>query len=363
MVRMIPESSENVPVTLISGFAGSGKSTVIEALRRAPGGDKLVIIQDNGEEDLIEILSEAANRVEDGGAIVVECAPALEPYPIVEFFEENPLPEGIRIDALVTVVDGSRFMTDVFTSRDMESTGLAIDEGDDRSVSEVMIEQVEFADVIIVNKMDLINSADFSVLDSLMERLNPHAKRLHATRGAVAPKDVVRTELFHLEETDAGAGWLAELDGAFDEIGEVEGVSSFTYLEHRPFHPERFAEILTEFGFPGLVRAKGSVWIATRHNEIGLWTLAGRTSLITSAGHWFAATPASEWPSSEADRLEIMQDWVPPFGDRRQEIAFIGIDLPEQEIRSALDSCLLTHQEMRDGPESWSTLADPLPEW
>ena len=114
---------------------------------------------------------------------------------------------------------------------------------------------------------------------------------------------------------------------------------------------------------PGLVRAKGSIWIASRHNEIGLWTLAGRASLITSAGAWFAATPTGEWPESEVERIEIMQDWAPPFGDRRQEIAFIGIDLPEEEIRQHLDHCLLTHAEMRDGPDSWRSFEDPLPEW
>lgn len=360
---MVHMSSQSIPVTFVSGYKGVGKSTLVRNLRAQPEGAKLLVVEDNGEEDLIELVTDAVKAVEDDGAIIIECAPNLEPYPALEYFEENPLPQGIRIDALVTVVDASRFLRDVFASKDLRATGLAIDTEDDRSVSEVLLEQIEFADIIVLNKLDLIDPGEVPVLSALLHRLNPRAGFIPTQRGVVNASDLLRQEAFHIDQTDAGAGWLAELEGDFDEFGEVDGVSSFTYLEHRPFHPERFAAMLNEFGVPGLVRAKGTVWLASRHNEIGLWTLSGRASLITSAGTWFAATPTSEWPASEADRLEIMQDLVPPFGDRRQEIAFIGIDLPEDEIRHQLNACLLTHQEMRDGPESWQMLLDPLPQW
>lgn len=360
---MVHMSSQFIPITFVSGYKGVGKSTLIRKLCAQPEGAKLLVVEDNGEEDLVELVTDAVKAVDDDGAVIIECAPNLEPYPALEYFEENPLPQGVRIDSLVTIVDASRFLKDIFASSDLRVAGLAIDEEDDRSVSEVLLEQVEFADTVILNKIDLIEPEEVKLLEALLHRLNPRAAMITTSHGIVVPSHILRQGAFHIDQTDAGAGWLAELEGDFDEESEEEGVSSFTYLENRPFHPERFAAMLNEFGVPGLVRAKGTVWLATRHNEIGLWSLSGRASLITSAGNWFAATPTSEWPSAEADRLEIMQDMAPPFGDRRQEIAFIGIDLPENEIRHQLNACLLTHQEMRDGPESWQMLLDPLPQW
>ena len=364
MPGMTPKSaSDIVPVTLISGFAGVGKTTLIDHLRSQVGADKLVVFKDDGEEDLIEVLTDATENIKPGGSVIIEVSANLEPYPIVEFFEENPLPSNIRIDSLVTVIDGSTFLETLFDSADLQSMRLAIDEDDNRSSAEVMMEQIEFADIILINKKDLIAANDLETLATLLGRLNPHAQVYSCSQGRVPSEEILGAGLFHLEETDSGAGWLAELQGDFDEVDDTDGVSSFTYLEHRPFHPGRFSDMIAEFSAQGLVRAKGSLWMATRHNEIGLWNVAGRASVIASAGMWFAATPSSEWPEDEGERLEIMEDWVPPFGDRRQEIAFIGIDLDEGEIRDQLDACLLTHDEMRDGPESWNSLKDPLPAW
>ncbi|MEK7357398.1 MAG: GTP-binding protein, partial [Bdellovibrionota bacterium] len=241
--------------------------------------------------------------------------------------------------------------------------GLAFDEEDDRMLSELLLEQIEFADVLVLNKTDLVSTEDADSQEALLVRLNPRARVFRCERGRVPSRDLIETGHFELDDTDDGVGWLAELSGDFPSHEGGFGVSSFTVIEHRPFHPIRFNELLNSFDVAGLIRAKGSVWVASRHHEIGIWSLAGKASLLTYGGAWFAATPAREWPPDERERAEIMKGWVPPFGDRRQEIAFIGLRMNEAEIRERLRECLLTPEEMKAGPEGWFTIPDPLPDW
>ena len=359
-------AGKSVPVTIVSGFAGSGKSTFIEHLKRSMRSRRPLFLFDDGERDLFSEI-ETGVSLEGADSIVIECAPNLEPFFVAEHLVDGddlqPPPRGIRVDTLVTIVDASSFVPQTMESADLAEHELAFDHEDDRAVSEILIEQVEFADVIILNKTDLVEPRDLALLDTLIHRLNPRARVLKAVRCAVDPVEVVGTGLFDFDDTDDGAGWLAELHGDFDSMGKTGRVSSFTYIERRPFHPLRFNELLSELHVEGLVRAKGSVWVATRHHEIGVWSLAGKASILSYGGAWFAATPAREWPQDERERAEIMKEWVPPFGDRRQEIAFIGIDLDAEEIRRRLEDALLTYPEMRDGPDSWYSIPDPLPDW
>ncbi|HVK60144.1 MAG TPA: GTP-binding protein [Bdellovibrionales bacterium] len=353
-------------LTIISGYKDSGKSTVVRALRENSRDRRIVFLEDDGEKDLFTEIEEATEH-QAADAIVIECLPNLEPFFVAEHLtlgdEETPPPQNARIDTLVTVVSAVSFLDDVQNAEDVATHDLAFDEEDDRMVSELVLEQVEFADVILLSKVDLVSPERARLLLHLLKRLNPRARVFPCERGAIKPEELIQTGLFDLEATDDGAGWLAELSGEFASSKDEFGVMSFTFSERRPLHPIRFNELLTDLSIDGLVRAKGYVWVASRHHEIGLWSLAGKASLLTYGGAWFAATPAREWPKDELERMEIMQDWVAPFGDRRQEIAFIGVNVDEQEIRERLEECLLTSEEMTNGPDSWFSLPDPLPDW
>jgi len=361
-----------ISTTLVSGFAGVGKSTLIENLRSLLKNQmvplKALVVCDEGAEDAVFLKKvNDAIRAQPADVLLIESACDGEPFfgaELLSFGEPGVLREQLlRLDTLVTVIDTSRFIADVLASEDPVELGTRCVIDDERTVSEILIEQIEFADVIVLNKADLCDDALIRQTSALVERLNPRARILSTIRGAIAAEEVINAGLFDMEETDDGAGWLAQLQGEFEGVGIDHGVMSFTYKERRPFHPRRFHEMLELFAIEGLVRAKGSIWIASRHQEIGVWSLAGAASLLTYGGAWFAATPANEWPLGEEDRAEILEDWAAPFGDRRQEIAFIGIDFDMNMIRKELDACLMTSAEMRNGPDGWQELVDPLPDW
>jgi G3E family GTPase len=362
--------NRSVPATLISGFLGAGKTAVVDHLRRSLKARRAVFLHDSGENELFTEVEEAI-QMQGADLIVIECTCHMEPYFAAEALTDGvddeetvePPPKGLRVDTLVTVVNAEEFLADILGARDLVEIIKDCEPGDDRTVSEILVEQVEFSDVIILNKIDLVEAKALARAEALLERLNPRAKILRSVKGEVDPVEIVGTGLFDMEETDDGAGWLTELNGGFDGIGVVEGVSSFTYIERRPFHPTRFNELLGSFDIEGLVRVKGSIWVASRHHEIGVWSLAGRASTLSYGGAWFAATPTRDWPEDERERAEIMMEWVPPFGDRRQEIAFIGIDMDEQAIRARLDNCILKSEEMKDAPDTWFLLEDPMPDW
>lgn len=359
-------ASISVPVTLVSGFSEVGKTSVVEHLRRSLRARRPAFIYFDGESDLLEQI-ESAIEMDGADLVVIEAACHLEPFAVVELLEEGEPgrlpPKGLRVDTLVTVLDANRLVEEVLGIQDMRERVANCEPEDERTVAEVLIEQIEFADVLVINKINLVDEGSLLKVEALAGRLNPRARLIRAVDGRVRSEDVIATGLFDIEDTDDGAGWLAELEGFFDEIGEVESVASFTYVERRPFHPLRFNEMLADFQVKGLVRAKGTIWVASRHHEIGIWSYAGGASLLSYGGAWFAATPAREWPRDERERADIMSEWAPPFGDRRQEIAFIGIGLSECEVRERVDECLLTADEMKDGPDSWFSIPDPLPDW
>lgn len=355
----------SIPITVVTGFKGVGKSTLIEHVQKSIKDRKLGILQDDGE---VNLFDEIENSIDQGvTGLFIECTANLEPYFVAEHLVEGddsgPPPAGIHVDTLVTVIDATSVLRYLTESIELNELDLSFDEEDDRLVSELLIEQIEFADVIVINKIDRVSIDRTNQLEALFARLNPRARILRAEQGRVSPRDVFETGSFDLVETDDGAGWLAELSGDFPDNDGGHGVSSFTFMERRPFHPIRFNELLADLQLKGVVRAKGYVWVASRHHEIGVWSLAGHATLLTYGGAWFAATPAREWPKDGNERMEIMKEWVPPFGDRRQEIAFIGVDMHEAEIRERLKECLLTSSEMKNGPDGWFALPDPLPDW
>lgn len=355
-----------VPLTVVSGFEGVGKSSLIHYLIETCRDRKITVLHDNGDKDILTEI-EGSLVGEPPDVVLIHCAAGLLPEAIAEYLKEGEgrsfLPEAVTIDTLVTVVSAPDFLNQCMDSTELLTKGLTFDTDDDRVVAEVVVEQVEYADVLVINKIDLVDDEELTRVEALLYRLNPRAVQLRAQSGKVLPENVIETGLFDSEEIEEEAGWIAELHGDFDDLEQHQGVSSFTFFERRPFHPIRFNELLAEFSAKGLVRIKGLIWVATRHNEVGIWSYAGQASLLLYGGAWYAATPAKDWPTDGDTRLAIMQDWAPPFGDRRQEIAIIGIDMDESEIKDRLEECLLSSQEMKNGPESWSLWPDPLPDW
>lgn len=386
---IVAMARNQTPIVLVFGGGSVGKTTVIHHLLSQFPESRVSLVRDEGNWSRKDVLVELSAG-ESPGLVVMECAAALEPFAVVEDLgarndrakddrhfrdEKKDDVKGevrFRIRAVVTVVDASRFFADArskeplrqarrWRPESVEPSGVS---DDDRTVSEVLLDQVEYADAIVINKSNLISGARLEQLSALLHRLNPRAIRLVSEDGYVPFHELAGAELFDSEHADEGAGWLAELRGDFDDMLAIRRVSSFTWLERRPFHPLRLNELLVDFQAKGLFRAKGLIWIATRHHEVGILSIAGRSqAVLNRGGFWYAATPARDWPEDPGIRAEIMEQWALPYGDRRQELAFIGIDMDQKFIRECFEDCLLTYAEMKEGPDLWRLIPDPLPDW
>lgn len=387
-----------LPVTVLSGFLGSGKTTLVNyLLANAKGRRFAVLVNDLAEVNIDAILIKsgktALHRPREGfvelhnGCIccslreefvaevarlarlgrfdhlIVEATGVAEPLPIaMAFDQEEPGGEMLGaiapIDTMVTVVDGRNFLSDYQAGRELGQLGLAIDSLDNRTVSDLLAEQVEFGNVIILNKCDLLSPAEINELASFLHCLNPEAKIVRTMFSRIAVEDVIGTGLFDRSQAETPDDIRARESALHSELG----ISSFVYRARRPFHPERLWARLSE-EWPGVLRSKGLFWLATRMNESGLWSQAGRSSSHQSAGRWWSSVPDGLWPTEDAVREAIRADFRGPFGDRRQEIAIVGRDLDEARLRSSLDACLLDSSEMRMGPLGWAQLPDPFPPW
>jgi len=353
--------AHRLPVTVLTGYAGAGKSTLLEYLR-ANGGMRVGVASDVAG---LAALAEAG----DVDCLLME-APALDdPLAVAEdfAFEEglsSPAGKALRLDTVATVVDASTFLAGL---RDADF--LADEEGDDRTIADVLIAQVELCDVIVLNKTDLVGSDETAHVRRALHALNPRADLLEASFGNVPAERLLDTGLFDFEATGSGPGWMAALRG--EPVGASGDIGVLVYRRRRPFHPQRFADLIhTEWlrQHGNVLRSKGLFWLASRMHIAGDWSQAGGVCRPAAAGAWWAALDEADWPRDAADRAEVEADMLDEgqpssWGDRRQELVLIGEQLDAPALEALLDACLLTDAEMAAGPDAWAAYPDPFPAW
>ena len=264
-----------------------------------------------------------------------------------------------KIDTMVTVVDAPNFLRDYTSTESLDDRGQALDKEDERTIVHLLNDQIEFADVILVNKTDLVSDHEVKKVHGMIRALNPQVV-IHDTVESQVPLDsVVGTGLYDSEQASAHEGWLDSLVEHTPETEEY-GISNFIYERRVPFHPERFYDCLSK-EWPGVIRSKGFFWLATRLKYAGFWSQAGAVNRIQCAGHFWAAVPRFQWPE---DRSHIERVWDGPNGDCRQEIALIGQNMDQGALTTMLDDCLLTEEETKTNEKKWRKLfKDPFPKW
>ena len=320
-------------------------------------------------EDLLVEVARLA-RANKFDYLLIESTGISEPLPVAETFtfedeEGNSLSDLAELDTMVTVVDAGNFMKDFGSWDDLTDRDMGLDNDDDRNIVDLLVDQVEFANVIVINKTDLISPYELEQLDQIIRRLNPTAEIVYSTESRVPLSAILGTGLFQLAEAEGMPKWLVVPRGQEQTETEEYGISSFVYKRDRPFHPKRLMDVLDgglEDGlFCGVIRSKGLMWIASRNDFAYDWSQAGCSVRMNPAGFWWAAAPADEWPDDEETVSEIHSNFSGEHGDRHQELVFIGQGLDQQRIEEILDSCLLTDTEFSQGGSVWAEFEDPLP--
>jgi G3E family GTPase len=263
---------------------------------------------------------------------------------------------------MVTVVDASSFLREYNASEALSKRGESLGEDDHRTVTDLLIEQVEFANVIVLNKLDLVTESQANEVEAVLRALNPGAEVVRATHGEVPLDRVLDTGRFDYDEAASSAGWIREMQGEHVPETEEYGISSFTYLTPHPFDGDKLAAFLhDEANWKGVLRSKGFFWVAANHGVAYEWAQAGGVGGVKPAGLWWAAVPRERWEQEDGERPDQHPDWHPRFGDRAQQLVFIGQHLDEPALRARLDACLLGAELAAGDSSAWAALPNPFP--